>query len=290
MKKVIIHLLLFFIAVSFKSQIIRGNITDASSGKALPFTSIVLINGKGIYADENGKFELDIKNSIHDTLKISVLGYQPKLFPLDRFKNETSVTLNIKLDMKVFSIEEVTVGAKKIRYTKKEVIGEEKEGNIVMTSLIGYETCLYLGNPENTNGKLKRVYIDLKGRSHADYIAMFNIKFYEYDEKHNQPGKELYHHNLYVYPENRKYRLWINVEDLHIKFPENGICIGVELINTVGKVDKYAKFGPIFRYTVSKIRRPVTWSAYHDKGWKNGSTGSKEGFINPMIGAEVLLP
>lgn len=290
MKKILTYLLLLIYSISY-SQIIKGVVTDSTTKKPLPYANVVLINGKGIYSDEKGEFELDIKNSIYDTLKVSTLGYKTKKIPLLTFKNKDNINLSIPLDVKVINIEEVILSQKKINYNQKELLGESKEGNVGMTSLVGYETCLYIENSvSDKNGKVKRVYIDLKKRDNADYIAMFNIKFYEYDETNNKPGKELYSKNIYVNPKNHKYRLWVDVENYNIKFPKNGICIGVELINTQGKVDKYARFGPMFRYTISKNNKPITWSNYHNTGWRNGSTGSKMGFVNPMIGLEVLFP
>ncbi|WP_312902234.1 carboxypeptidase-like regulatory domain-containing protein [Chryseobacterium taichungense] len=289
MKKILLYLLILTASI-LNAQTIKGDIIDSLTKEPLPYANIVLINGKGIYSDEKGQFELDVKDNIYDTLKISSLGYQAKFFPLTIFKNHNVVNLKVPLNAKVVNIEEVVISQKKINYNQKNVFGENKEGNIGMTSLVGYETCLYIENPTQTAGKVKRTYIDLKRRDNADYIAMFNIKFYEYDEKNNVPGKELYSKNIYVNPKNHKYRLWIDVEEYNIKFPKNGICVGVELINTVGKVEKYAKFGPMFRYTISKKNRPITWSNYHNTGWRNGSTGGKTGFVNPMIGVEVLLP
>lgn len=290
MKKIVTALLLI-ICNLFYAQIIKGIVTDSMTKKPIPYVNIVLINGKGIYSDEIGQFELDIRNSIYDTLKVSTLGYKPKKIPLSGFKNKENVILSVPLDIKVSNIEEVVLSQKKIDYNKKELLGESKEGNVGMTSLIGYETCVYIENSfSEKSGKVKRVYIDLKRRDNVDYVAMFNIKFYKYDETNNKPGEELYSKNVYVNPKNQKYRLWIDVEDYNIRFPKNGICIGVELINTQGKVDKYARFGPMFRYTISKKNKPITWSNYHNTGWRNGSTGSNMGFVNPMIGLEVLFP
>jgi hypothetical protein len=289
MKKILLYLLILATNIS-NAQIIKGSITDSLTKEPVPYANIVLINGKGIYSDEKGQFELDIKNNVYDTLKISSLGYKARFFPLTTYKNHNIVNLKVSLSTKVANIEEVVISQKKVNYNQKSVFGESKEGNIGMTSLIGYETCLYIENPTQTIGRVKRAYIDLKRRDNADYIALFNIKFYEYDEKNNTPGKELYSKNIFINPKNHKYRLWIDVERYNIKFPKNGICVGVELINTAGTVEKYAKFGPMFRYTISKKNRSITWSNYHDTGWRNGSTGGKTGFVNPMIGVEVLLP
>jgi len=68
------------------------------------------------------------------------------------------------------------------------------------------------------------------------------------------------------------------------------------MINTIGKVEKYAYFGPMFRYTLSENQNSITWSNYHNTGWKGGSNKHKRykrfktGTSNPMFGIEVLYP
>lgn len=291
-----IRLLLLFLGTIqlFYAQTIKGVVIDSVTEATVPYANILLKNGKGTYANEFGEFELDIKNLATDTLKISMIGYASKMIPLQNYKTQSYI--KVKLQSQVETLEEVLLVSKQIKYTDKEVLGEKREGNIGVTSLIGYETAIFIDNPRNVKGKVKRVYIDLKRRKNADYIATFNIKFYEFDSRNNKPGKMLYSENIYVTPRNRKYRLWIDVKNFNIAFPKNGICVGVELVNTVGKVKKYAYFGPMFRYTINTDRQSITWSNYHNAGWQGGAIEhekyrrAKTGTSNPMIGIEVLYP
>ena len=293
MKKILF--LIFLITVNLSnSQTINGIVKDSISGQNIAFVNIVLKNGKGTYSSEFGIFELEIKNIKTDTLKISSLGYESKILPLIDFKNKT--IFEVLLKPKIENLDEVLILNKKVKYTDKETLGEKKEGNISVTSLIGYETAIFIDNPKNIKARLNRIYVDLKKRSDAKYVATFNIKFYELDTIVNKPAKELYNENYYVKPKNKKYRLWINVKDLEIPFPKNGIFIGIEMVNTYGKVEKYSYFGPMFRYTLDKNKESKTWSNYHNSGWKNGSVDyqnhkkTKEGILNPVIGIEVLYP
>lgn len=278
------------------SQTIKGTIRDSLTQKALEYSNVVLMNGGGTYANDKGEFEIEIKNSIYDTLKISTLGYKSKKILLNKYKGKVIINLDVNLEPNVEELDEVILTSKKIKYKDKETLGEDRDGNIGMSSLIGYETCILIENPRKENGKVKRVYIDLKKRKNANYIATFNIKFYEYNIKEDKPGKELYNKNIYVKPKNQKYRLWVDVEDLDIDFLENGICVGVEMVNTYGNVEKYAYFGPMFRYTLSSKNKSITWSNYHNTGWKGVSNEHKRykkfntGTSNPMIGLEVLFP
>lgn len=291
--KVKIIILMVFVNSSY-SQSIVGVVMDSISGNKLPYANVVLINGKGTFSDEFGKFEISLNKIKNDTLKISYLGYKSKFLPIT--KTLAQKESYFYLQPKIESLEEVIISNKKIRYTDKERLGEKRLGNIGMTSLIGYQTCILISNPRKTKGRIKRAYVNLKKRKNADYMATFNIKFYQYDLKKNEPGKELYHKNIYVEPKNRKYRLWIDVEQYNIVYPENGACVCVEMVNKIGEVKKYAYFGPMFRYTLSSDRNIKTWSNYHNTGWKGVSNKHKRyknyktGRSIPMIGVEVLFP
>ncbi len=276
------------------SQPITGIVKDSVTGKNIAFANIVLKNGKGTYSSETGLFELEIKDFKTDSLKVSILGYQSKILPASDFKNKSYY--QILLAPKIEILNEVLISSRKINYTDKEILGEKKEGNISVTSLIGYETAIYIENPRRKKALLNKIYIDLKKRKDAQYIATLNIKFYEVDTISKKPTRELHNENYYVKPKNKKYRLWINVKDLRIPFPKNGIYIGVEMVNTHGKVEKYSYFGPMFRYTLNNNEESKTWSNYHNSGWKKGSVDyrnlkkMKHGILNPVMGIEVMYP
>ena len=61
-----------------------------------------------------------------------------------------------------------------------ENIGEDKEGNAAVSSLIGYETCVLIEKPFNKDGKLDEIYIKLRKRKNTQFIASLNIKFYSF--------------------------------------------------------------------------------------------------------------
>lgn len=286
-----IFFILLVISNSLFSQEMKGVILDSSSDEPIQFANILNLSGKGVYSDELGNFQIQIKQT--DTLKISAYGYEPQYY-LANTKNNIPVTF--KLSPKITDIDEVVLSANKVNYKRRVSIGEDRVGNISVTSLIGYETCVYIENEEKTKGKIQSVFIDLKKRSNADLVAILNLKFYEYDSINDKPGKEISKESIKVTPRNGKYRLKISTIENKIMFPKNGICVGVEMMYEQKEVDKYKKFGPAFRYTLSESRKSITWSNYHNRGWKksdfkvpNLKTKNLE-YSNPMIGIEVLYP
>ncbi|SDH07081.1 carboxypeptidase-like regulatory domain-containing protein [Winogradskyella thalassocola] len=284
-------LIVLFSISMINAQTINGVVKDSLSGEVIAYANIVLKNGKGTYSDEFGSFKLTVKNVDTDTLKVSTIGYESQFIPVNLFKDD--LIYNVLLAPKTEGLDEVLISSKKLKYGKKEILGEQREGNQSVTSLIGYETAVLIENPENKTGKVNGVYINLKKRNDAEYIATFNVKFYQFDSIANAPGKLMYNENIYVQPKNKKYRLWVNVEDFGILFPKNGMCVGVEMVNTYGKVKKYAYFGPMYRYTFTEDKTLQTWSNYHNSGWRDGSIEyknpkrTKVGVLNPMIGVEV---
>lgn len=274
----------------YLTQEITGFIKDSLNQKPIAYANVLLSNGKGVFSDENGYFK--INSNVKDSLKISAYGYESINFPLIQEKKKS---YNLNLVPKSTNIEEVIL-SKKINYKRKVTIGEDKIGNIAVTSLIGYETCVFIENKENIIGKIKSVFIDLKKRANSDYTAILNIKFYEYDSINDKPGKEISKESIKVTPSNKKYRLKIDTEDYNLFLAKKGICIGIEMIYEQNENTKYKKFGPAFRYTLGNTKKSITWSNYHNRGWKkselkapNFKTKNLE-FSNPMIGIEVLYP
>lgn len=287
-----IFFLILLISINFcNAQTIEGIVKDSVTGKSIAYANIVLDSGNGTYSDEFGSFQIKLKSVKNDTLKVSTIGYTSKLLPVSKFKE--NLIYNVLLNPKPEDLDEVLIFSKKLKYGKKETLGEKRDGNIGVTSIIGMEKAVFIANPKNKAGKVNGVYVNLKKRKNAEYIVNFNVKFYQYDSITNTPGKLLYNENLYVQPKNKKYRLWIDVKDFDIQFPKNGICVSVEMVNTVGKVKKYTYFGPMYRYTFAETRVLKTWSNYHNRGWKDGYIEYKkfkrfkEGIANPMIGVEV---
>ena len=279
---------LLIAAIFTNAQMINGKIFDSISKENIKFANVVLMKGDGVSSDDNGKFQI-ITNNSDDILKVSSTGYEPKFISLkDNIENFNN--LNIYLTPKFNNIEEVKI-SNKSNFTEKVIVGEKRESNISLSTLIGHEIGIFISNPKEIKGKINRVYVDLKQRDNADDTAIFNVKFYEYDKENNVPGKELSDKNIFVQPKNKKYRLWIDVENKDIVFPKEGICVSVQLINPSGKVDKNTKFGPAFRYTESNDKKFIVWSNFYNRGWKlNSIKSNKVGIGNPMIGIEVLFP
>lgn len=290
-----LFLILFsFICHYISAQELQGIISDSKTKNAIPYSSIAILHSnKGTYADADGAFQLNSTVNTNDTLKISAIGYESKIINVSYFA-KTNNTIYLRPSTE--TLKEVVINSNLIDYTNKITLGEKRDGNISKSTPIGYETCLYFSNPEKALGKLKTLFIKLKKNKNAEATATFNIKFYSFDSQKQLPDKLLYHENLFISPKNKKYTLKVPLEDLEIFIPPNGICIGIEMMNTGKEMPKYTQYGPALRYTLSENNKSITWSNYLNTGWKNGANIHKRfkrfktGISNPLIQLDVLYP
>lgn len=292
--KLLIQILFLLIVQSTYSQTLEGKILDSVTNLPIEYANITLMTkNKGVYANIDGKYNFDISKHLYDTLKVSSIGYNSKFIILDKFKSKKNIKLDISLSQKITQLDEVVLNLKKKKYNKKHTIGEDKEGNAAVSSLIGYETCVLIENPFNKDGKLDEIYIKLRKRKNTQFIASLNIKFYSFDKINQKPGYELYTKNLIVKPKNRNYTLNIDVKDMDIYLPKEGMCIGVEFIDPNNESKKYDVIGPMYRFTYS-TEENLTWSKYRGKDWKTGIVKfdyrNDDRTGNVMIGADVLFP
>lgn len=294
--KLLIQILFLLIVQFTYSQTLEGKVLDSVTNQSIEYANITLMTkNKGVYAnvDGDGDYNFDISKHLYDTLKVSSIGYNFKLIILDKFKNKKNIKLDISLSQKITQLDEVVLNLKKKKYNKKHTIGEDKEGNAAVSSLIGYETCVLIENPFNKDGKLDEIYIKHRKRKNTQFIASLNIKFYSFDKINQKPGYELYTKNLIVKPKNRNYTLNIDVKDMDIYLPKEGMCIGVEFIDPNNESKKYDVIGPMYRFTFS-TEKNLTWSKYRGKKWNIGIVrfdyNNDDRIGNVMIGADVLFP
>jgi hypothetical protein len=84
------------------------------------------------------------------------------------------------------------------------------------------------------------------------------------------PGKEIYNQNIIVEPENKNHKFKIDIDTLNINFPKDGVCVGIETINTKYEKPKtsFAIIAPSIKFTNTKSKKEVlSWSRYRNQGW-----------------------
>ena len=91
---------------------------------------------------------------------------------------------------------------------------------------------------------------------------------------------------------NKTYELEIDVSDLNIEFPENGICVGVEIVNTKYKtpLKSMAIMAPRINFTHTDYKI-VSWGRYRNKSWKVNTRKSpfRRDFMNARINIRASI-
>jgi len=288
MKKYIIVIILLVLPLySYSQEIFKGRVLDSLSKKPLYLINVSYIKKDiGTYTDAEGFFE--IKKDTTDYLFISSVGYKEKKISVNKYNN-----VPIFLSEKIEELEEVLISNKRIRYSETKKVGLKQKLKLRKSLPFGYEFSNLIINPYKKNGVIKTVIIDLNKSKKYDYLATYNIKFYKYDPIKKQPGKLIYFKNIIINPKNKTYKLKIDVESLKIDFLENGVCIGVEIVNS--KYDEPLKnmaiIAPKINFTHTKEFDILTWSRYRNKNWRVNTNKSrvKREYINGSINLEIRI-
>jgi hypothetical protein len=286
MKKLYFGLLLFVSSVCH-SQIIKGIVIDSLKREPVPYTNVLFKDGNGVACNEDGIFELDVTHI--STLTFSSIGYADKVMATKDIDPEKPI---ITLSPATAQLEELVVAGDVTKYTGTKRLGLDRRARVRTSIPFGQEFSAYIENPYGRPGKLKNVILSLTKAKEYDYMATYNIKFYEYDEIRKCPGRQLYAADVKAEPENKTYKLEIPVEALDIVFPAKGICVGVEIINTKyeGKLKSMATMAPRISFTHTEMK-VMSWSRFINKEWHTGTSKSpfRDGFINAMILVDVVI-
>ncbi len=185
-------LLIGLINLAF-GQSIKGIVYDNKSKEPIPFASVG-IKGKtmGTVSDENGSFELAIKNANDaDSMKVSAIGYQSKCFSVSKARNFNGE--KISLLQTGIQLAEVTVKPTK---TITKILGNKKYNKNISCAFQGYDNN-YLGveaaiRADNKKGRV--VWIE-KFSSYLNVCkltdsATFRLNFYRVN-KDGMPGENI---------------------------------------------------------------------------------------------------
>lgn len=106
---IILAILLCTTTISLSQKVITGTVKDASTGKPLPFATIVIDNQntKGTTTDLNGNFRIRLNESSR-LMAVSYMGYETQTVSTATLKNGIG-NIAIALTPSFFSINEVTV-------------------------------------------------------------------------------------------------------------------------------------------------------------------------------------
>ncbi len=134
MKKLYVVFYLLFLSNFIMAQtgIVRGIITDATSGDAIPFANVFIEEtSTGFSSDLDGAYSYDLPVGNY-TFEVSYVGYSPlKIEGVNIIAGEIT-TINIEIKEEGQNLEEIVVTAKQLKNTENAVLAiQRKSVNVV---------------------------------------------------------------------------------------------------------------------------------------------------------------
>jgi hypothetical protein len=112
-----------------KELILSGYIQDLKTNIKLPYVNIGVLNKDiGTVSDREGSFDFHLTESnANDTIRISMIGYKPKILKVDNLLNRKG-KIEINLEEEISELNEVVVTAKK---WKNKVLGNKTKSSFI---------------------------------------------------------------------------------------------------------------------------------------------------------------
>ncbi|WP_396637863.1 alpha/beta fold hydrolase [Maribacter sp. R77961] len=112
-----------------KELIISGLVQDSKTKIKLPYVNIGILNKEiGTVSDREGSFDFHLTESnAKDTIRISMIGYKPKILVVDNLLNKKG-EIEVNLEEEISELNEVVVTARK---WKKKTLGNKTKSTFI---------------------------------------------------------------------------------------------------------------------------------------------------------------
>lgn len=230
MKRTILIIYFFLLAINSHSQI-NAVVIDSISKEIIPYVNIWIENENiGTTSNEKGEFTLDYpENSAH--IVFSAIGYETRKIPAGKLGNI------VHLNPQVTELREVVISA---QLNKELEIGSFKK----------LEINRYWSH--STNPRIHAAYFKFKEEYRETAFlkniriltksdvrnAKFMIRLYAVNDS-GAPEGYIYNHPIAGIAEKGKRITEIDVSELNIEFPEQGVFIAIEWLITESNKHEY---------------------------------------------------
>jgi len=257
MKKLIYIILVFSCCVFYAQEFI---VLDSLTKESLPFSNIIIDN-KGFYTNENGRFSIK-ENS--KAIEISHLGYKNFSSDIRKIKD------TIFLIPKPIIIKEVIISSdnnekiQKIGYLKKTkysigLLSSKEENIIVIVPTNSAIIDNYIEKVEFPLNKFKLY--NKKDKLYKNVPAVIRINIYTVEN--NLPKERIFSSKPIKFIMSEKEVISVDISEEMIKLPKNGLSFGIEMIGRVNNngefIEENAHTRPIFTDQLSKDYKAVTY-------------------------------
>lgn len=250
-------LLLFFFFSVFEmfAQQRRLTVKDSITNETLPYASINLLNGFGLFTDENGQVILE--KDVPKTIKITYVGYASREISIDKLSGPV-----VLLQPEANALSEVKVVNKKGKGKRKEyTVKPHLHDNInkMYWSSIGQQYAFYIPSTKK-EGILKSITIPLivkdihQGMAETSfetnpYGTMVNIAFMT--NVNQLPDKKLndYEKKVVINSGKVSEKMTVDFEE-EIEMPDEGLFVTMTII---GRTNKQGIYEPEMPYAIQEL-------------------------------------
>ncbi len=275
MKKYIFIIILNILFLNLLAQrTISGTVVDSKTKEPIPYAMVsVKGNEIGIYSDDKGFFKLEKVNN-EDSILISHLSYINQTYMATSLKQNC----NIKLEGKNFELKEIIVLENKYPIFALGNLNIKANSSFQMRQ--GSEAVTLINSPNETNAYIKELVYKIPKKRKSNIL----IRAHLYENNNGKPGNEIILKNNKIVIDNRiKADIVINLKDLNLKFPKEGLFMGFEFLGTIdvsgnliGSHD--VLYGPTvstfldknFSNSKCKINNNNSFTKRWNGEWKNG--------------------
>ncbi len=203
-----------------ESGYVYAQVTDKNK-VGIPYANVILNAKAGFVSDSLGNFR--IPSGTTRSVSISAIGFKNKFILADNITHKSTIIL----EDSVFQLREIIVKSGNINTTR---VGYHK-GKIISESYkvsYNFQEAIYITNPEKLSGQIKT--INLKAAFRGNPKLPLRINVYEVNQD-KLPGKNLLSKPIFIKPVQSLKWFNIDVTDQNLRFPPEGIVIGIEILN-----------------------------------------------------------
>jgi len=226
---------------------LKSVIIDSETKEKIPYVNIWIENENiGTTSNEKGEFELEINGT--KIILFSALGFETRKISSDSIKNV------LELKPLVTELKEVVIKSKK--QNKKLVVGKFKKSKINhyfacgTTPWISARYFKYQEDYDKTSFLNK-----IRVLTNSDVNdSKFNIRFYSVS-KNGEPNESIFDENIIGIAKKGKKITEIDISDLNIEFPKEGLFIAIEWLIIESNKHQYS-------YTMTGSGKKLTGISY----------------------------
>ncbi|MDF3078087.1 MAG: hypothetical protein K0S09_1976 [Sphingobacteriaceae bacterium] len=212
-------------------DIYKGILKDSKTRQPLSYVNVGVVGKNvGTVSDANGGFSLRIPSDFdNDTLRISMVGFQPKVYRVSEFKKLASANSEIQLTEAVYDLKEVRVSNR--RLTEK-VLGNKTESK---STTAGF-TSNKLGHEIGIIIKIKKspTYLkDFNVSVASEQKKPIKLRLNFYSVKNGMPDTILLKKNIIVETKPNAGKISVDLEPYGI-VAEDDVFVSLEWIENSG--------------------------------------------------------